>query len=330
MSGARPRIAVLGTGGTIAGAGRHGYDWVDYADSGIMNGIGSVLAQLPLGLPDVELAAENFRTLPSTNVTAEDWLALADAVDRRLSDDPGLAGIVITHGTSSLEETAFFLHLVHRHPAPVVLVGAQRPPNTIGSDAPANLRGAIAAGLCPILRGLGALVVMDGYVHTAAEVTKISNHGLAAFASPEFGPLARIEPDASVSVARIPAVRRQVFPLPNSAPRVDIAFSYAGADGVAIDAFAKAGAKGIVLAGFAPGRSTAAERDAAARAVASGIAVVQSSRASLGKLPLQRYNEEAGILSGGRLSPVKARILLLLALAAGMPMAEIQTWLLAW
>jgi L-asparaginase len=172
---------------------------------------------------------------------------------------------------------------------------------------------------------------MNGHVYSARDVSKLSNHGLDAFAALEFGPLARVEADGSITLARLlPPRALPPFPLPSGPlPRVDIAFSYAGADGAAIDAYVAAGARGIICAGFPPGRSTPGERAAAVRAVKAGVTVVQSSRALMGRVPLQRYNEADGILSGGGLSPHKARILLMLALANGMSATDLQAALLA-
>jgi L-asparaginase len=325
------RIAICGTGGTIAMEGSHDFDWVDYGGNGVINPVAVILERTELAIDDVELVPVSVRNLASTNITPADWIELARTIDELLTEDPGLAGVVVTHGTASLEETAFFLDLVHRHAAPVVVTGAQRPPNTVGSDAIPNLRAAIAACRAPELRNMGVLVAMHGYVHAARDVTKLANHALDAFASPEFGPLARVEADGTVTVRRRPfclAKHLYVLPLPSDMPRVDISFSYAGADGVAIDAYVAQGARGLILAGFAPGRSTAAEQNAAAEAVRAGVVLVQASRALSGVVPLQRYSTARGILSGGELSPQKSRILLMLALAVQMPVATIQQRLL--
>jgi L-asparaginase len=327
---ARARIAVLGAGGTIAMAGAHPFDWIDYGDTGIIRDVDALVATLDLGLPDVELLPVAVRALPSTGITPSDWSALAAVVDKVLTDDRA-DGVVITHGTASLEETAFFLHLVHRHAAPVVVVGAQRPPNTASSDAVANLRAAAVVAASGLFAEAGVLVVMNGCVYPARDASKLANHALDAFDAVEFGPLARVEADGTVTVARL-LPRRAVAPFVLTAaplPRVDIALSYAGADGAAIDGFVAAGARGIICAGLPPGRSTPMERAAALRAVAAGVTVVQSSRALKGRVPLQRYNVADDILSGGGLNPHKARILVMLALASDMSLVELQAALLA-
>jgi L-asparaginase len=311
-------------------AGAHAFDWVDYADSGIIHRIDELMATLDLGLAEIDLVPVPVRALPSTGIIPADWCAIARVVDDALAN--GLAdGVVVTHGTATLEETAFFLHLVHGHAAPVVVVGAQRPPNTASSDAVANLRAAVAAAASDRLAGAGALVVMNNYVYSARDAGKFANHALEAFDAPEFGPLARVEPDGGVTLARLlPPRILPTFKLPaGQLPRVDVAFSYAGSDGAAIDAFVARGARAIVCAGFPPGRSTPGEREAAVRAVAAGVTVVQSSRAPMGRVPLQRYNQSDGVFSGGGLSPQKARILVMLALAAGLSSEDLQAALLA-
>jgi L-asparaginase len=243
-----------------------------------------------------------------------------------------LDGVVVTHGTATLEETAWFLELALDVAPPVVLVGAQRPPNTLGSDAAVNLRAAMAVAACRAARGLGVLVVMDNHVYLARDVAKVTNFELSAFRSLEFGPIGRVEADGTVSLRRSafrsgPRQRVDVRGI-DEPPRVDVSFSYAGADGIAIDAFRHAGAAGIVSAGFAPGRCTGAERRALVEAVRSGIIVVQASRAAWGAVPVQRYNVADGILSAGDLSPQKARIALMLALTTTRDSRRIQDLLL--
>lgn len=326
------RVAVIGAGGTIAMHGAHAFDWVDYFDTGIIHEIGSVLQTHPLGLSGIETIPVTYKLLPSTGITPQDWQDLVRFIDELVIRQPGLDGIVLTHGTASLEETAFFLSLVHEGP-PIVVVGAQRPANTLGSDAIPNLRAAVAAAADPAVRVLGACVLMDGYLYSSCDASKTGNHQLHAFEALEFGPLGRIEADATVTLLRsdgprgrltVPYARKAVSPM----PRVDIVYSYAGADGTAVSAFAAAGARGLVVAGFAPGRCANGEREALVDAARNGIVVVQGSRAVRGSVPDQAYNRAAGILGGGRLSPQKARILLMLMLHADLPRETMQELLL--
>jgi L-asparaginase len=318
------RIAVIGAGGTIAMVGRHAYDWVEYGDSGIVRDVHEVVREMGELLPGIEWEPISFRMLGSTGITPADWLELS----QKIAGLSGYDGVVVTHGTATLEETAYFLDLSLDLPLPVVLVGAQRPPNTASSDALANFRTALAAAASTETRGLGVLVAMNNYLFAARDVAKLSNHQLEAFGALEYGPLGRVEPDGTVILRRLP-VRKDDRPHFNLAglstlPRVDIALSYGGADRVAIDAFVAAGAKAIVSAGLPPGRAANAERVALVEAAAKGIVVVQCSRAPMGGVPVQRYNVVDGILAGMDLQPQKARILAMLALTRTTDRNEIQ------
>jgi L-asparaginase len=299
--------------------GRHPYDWVDYAESGIVRDAAEVLRELADLLPDVAIEAVPFRRIGSTAITVHEWLALAKLVTR-LAKRRDLAGIVITHGTATLEETAWMLALIVITPKPIVITGAQRPPNTAGSDAGPNLRAAILAAASPALSGCGVTVVMDNQIHEARSVTKLANHDLDAFQSPEHGPLGRIAADGTI------VIRRRLVPLParrpwrlerlRSLPRVDIVYSYAGADGAAVKAMVAAGARGIVSAGLPPGRPANREREELVNAARRGVAVVLASRAIKGVVERAADAARDGFLNARDLSPPKARILLMLALAS--------------
>ncbi|HMA00257.1 MAG TPA: asparaginase domain-containing protein, partial [Steroidobacteraceae bacterium] len=189
------RVLVVGAGGTIAMVGRSPYDWVEYGESGRVRSVDEVVGELAPLLEGVELEVVSFRSVASTGIAWRDWVELARLVRNLAATRPDAHGIVITHGTASLEETAWFLDLVVRCPLPVVLVGAQRPPNTAGSDAAPNLRAALAVAVAPAARDLGVVVAMDNYIHCARDVRKTSNFALDAFESGEFGPLGRVDPD---------------------------------------------------------------------------------------------------------------------------------------
>ncbi|WP_323019447.1 asparaginase [Pararhodobacter sp.] len=323
------RVVILGAGGTIAMAGAHAYDWVDYGDTGIINPVDEIVAGMDFGLPGVTLDLRSFRMLPSTGITPEDWLDLAQTIDTLCHTDAP-AGIVVTHGTATMEDTAFFLHLTQRVDVPVILTGAQRPPNTEGSDAAANMRHAIAVAASGTLPG-GAYLVMDAKILPADRASKTANHALDAFEAPDGGPLGTVNADGSLTLFNAPLPRPHVFARPRAPlPRVGVVISYPGAGGEVVEALTASGVAALISAGFPPGRPTPGERAAMQRAAGAGVLVVQSSRAPRGRVPLQRWNEEAGILSGGGLSPAKARILVMLALAEGMARDEIQDLLLSW
>jgi len=320
---------VVGAGGTIAMVGRSAYDWVEYGESGQVRPVTDVVQELQPLLEGVELEMISFRAVASTGIAWRDWVELGRLVRDLAATRPDAHGIVITHGTASLEDTAWFLELVVECRIPVVLVGAQRPPNTVGSDAAPNLRAALAVAVAPVARDLGVLVVMDNCIYGARDVRKTSNFALDAFEAGEFGPLGRVDADGTVVLRRRPVVAKSHSPALAGAlacdapPRVDLALSYAGADGTAIDAFVRSGASAIISVGMPPGRCTPEERAALREAVAAGVLVVQSSRAPRGAVVAQRYNRADGIVSGGDLAPNKLRILLMVALSAGLPRAAI-------
>lgn len=329
----RPRrVAVIGAGGTIAMHGANDFDWVDYFDSGIIHPIDEILRTYPLGLPDIEVLPVTYRLLPSTGIVPSDWQELDRFIRTLVEDLAPLDGIVLTHGTATLEETAFFMSLVHEG-SPLVLIGAQRPANTVGSDAIPNLRAAVAAAASGRLSQNSVTVLMDGYLFSPRDVTKTGNHQLNAFEAPEYGPLGTVESDGRVNLRRQDANQNKLL-LPyepsdsSSLPRVDIVFSYAGADEASVRGLLSAGTRGLVVAGFAPGRCANGQRAALEDAAASGIVVVQCSRANRGSVPDQAYNRAKGILAGGSLSAQKARILLILMLRAQLPTNLMQELLL--
>ena len=313
--------------------GRSAYDWVEYGESGRVRPVAEVVCELQPLLEGVELEMTSFRAIASTGVGWRDWVELGKLVRDLAATRPDAHGIVITHGTASLEDTAWFLDLVVRCRVPVVLVGAQRPPNTAGSDAAPNLRAALAVAAAPQARELGVLAVMDNYIYSARDVRKTANFALDAFEAGEFGPLGRVDADGTVVLRRRPSLpNREAASLAgalacDAPPRVDLALSYAGADGTAINAFVRAGASAVISVGMPPGRCTPAERAALREATAAGVLVVQSSRAPRGAVVAQSYNRADGIVSGGDLAPNKLRILLMAALGAGLPVAAIEEML---
>ncbi|EAQ02376.1 Asparaginase/glutaminase [Pseudooceanicola batsensis HTCC2597] len=318
---------MIGAGGTIAMEGAHPFDWVDYGDTGRINPVDRIVEAMDLGLDGIALELVPFRMLPSTGITVEDWIDLAARV-KELDRQNSIAGIVVTHGTATLEETAFFLEATCAATKPVILSGAQRPPNTAASDAMVNLRAAISAAT---QAPAGVYACMNGQLFAASDVSKTSNFALDAFEAPEFGPLGRIEADGTLFMARPPVPARRILALPEGAvPRVDIALSYSGSDGAAIRALTAAGAAGLVVAGMPPGRAAPGDRAAMLEAVAAGVVVVQSSRALRGGVPVQPYNRADGILGGGALGVQKARILLMLALASKSSAADIEDLLQTW
>ena len=311
-----PRIAFIGTGGTIASIGSGPFDLLDYNESGARVEARELVERTGLQGEIADIVPVDFRQIDSTAISLTDWADLADLCCE-LAADPALAGIVIGHGTASLEETAWILSLVLDLQVPVVVTGAMRPLTGISSDAGANLAAAVRVAAIRTVGGV--FVVMNDEVHSPRAVTKTHTLRLNAFQSPWLGPIGTVD-GPTVTFARLerhgPAL---LFPrdLLRRLPRVDIAYSYVGADGCAIRAFAEAGAKGIVSAGFGPGLGSPAETAALADAVSAGTIVVQSSRTGAGQVVDSARHQSLGIIAGNDLSPQKARILLALCLARG-------------
>ena len=324
----RPVIAAIGCGGTISSLGRDSTDVLDYPDFGTKLPIDEVLGRYPELAKVADMLPVPFRSVGSTAIGPPEWLELAATIDRLAAARPELAGFVIPHGTATLEETAYFLNLALKSEKTVVVVGAQRPASALGSDAGMNLLGAVRTVSAPAARGLGVLVVLNDEIHSAREATKTSTYRLQTFRSPDFGLLGHIDGDG-VQIYRQPRRRHAPdteFDIAGLArlPRVDIAYSYGGADGTVVDALVAAGARGIVSAGLAPGIPTPLERIALERARGAGVIVVQSSRAGSGRVALRRYLDEAGMVAADNLNPQKARILLMLALTRTSDVAEIR------
>jgi len=325
---ARPRIAVIGTGGTIASQGLGPLDTQDYGSSGRpMLHAEEIVAGVPALAEVAEVIPIRFKAIPSTAIGWADWRALHACIAATKAAHPDLAGIVITHGTATLEETAYFLSLTLPDDLPVVVTGAQRPFTGLSTDAAMNLVAAVRTAGDPQSHGLGVLVVLNDEIHAAREVTKTSTGRLQTFRSPDFGALGHVDADCISHWRRPtrllpPAARFDITGI-EIAPRVDITYSYAGADGVAVQAFRAAGAQGIVSATLAPGSPTPAERAALAEAVAAGVVVALSSRAGSGRaLPARRFAAQ-GMIQADNLNPQKARVLLMLALTRTRDAGEI-------
>lgn len=328
----RPKVAVIGTGGTFAMQARHPFDWIEYSESGVVLPIDHLLEQLGEVAPHIDCIPVPFRALGSTAITPDDWVQLARLIERTASEQPDIQGFVITHGTATMEETAYFLDLALNLDAGLVLTGAQRPVNTAGSDVLANLRAALAVATSAQARECGALVVMDNKAYSARDVSKSSSFDLNAFEAIPYGPLAQVDALAQVHWRRALPVNgwhaHFEFDAVSTLARVDIATSYAGADGVAIDALVAAGSQAIISAGLAPGRPASGEVAAIKRAVAAGVTVVQATRATRGIVPPQAFLERDGLFAGGDLSPHKLRILLMLAMTRDFSAAQLQACIL--
>jgi L-asparaginase len=323
----RPRVAIIGTGGTIASVGKGPLDLLDYGANETMLHVDELIARFPEVHEVVEVLPIRFEAMPSPKVYFPEWKALVVRIDALVQEQENLVGIVVTHGTASLEETAYFLNLTLHIDIPVVVVGSQRPATALSTDAGMNLVNAVRTAAAADSRGLGVLVLLNDEIHAAREVTKTSTYRLQTFRSPDFGVLGHADGD-TIAYYRRPLRRRAPDTEFNiqaleALPRVDIVYAYTGTDGTAVRAFIEAGAQGIVSAGFAPGFCGPGDLEALEEAVRRGVVVVQSTRAGSGRTFRSTRLTKSGFLIADNLNPQKARLLLALALTVSRDQAEI-------
>ena len=317
------RVALVSTGGTIAAVGRDRADLTGYAETRDMRAIGALLAEIPELTAVAEVVPVELPNVPSHALTLDQALDIARRV-RALAADPSIAGVVVTHGTNTLEETAFLLDLVCPPGTPVVVTGAMRPATGLSADGPLNLLNGVRLAVSPAARDRGVLVLLDDTVHAAREVSKASANRVSAFRAAGLGPLGFVEGDGTVVFHHgvEPWAARGAFePGEERLPRVDVVVSYLGADGALVDAAVAAGARGIVSAGTGAGYPTDAESAALTRAVAAGRVVCLASRVPGGRVTPRAA---AGTVTAGSLNPWKARLLLALALTTTSDAADIQ------
>jgi len=312
---ALPRVLVLTTGGTIA------------SRSGAPSLPGEELVDaVPQLREHARVRVEEVFRIGSSAMTPERWIELGRRVQDALSADTAWAGVVITHGTDTIEETAYFLHLTLATARPVVLTGAMRSATALSADGPANLRDAVRTAAAPQARGRGVLVVLNGEIHSARTVRKMDNLRLDAFRSPGPGALGVVDPDGVVFY-RIPErrhTRGSAFAgtVEGSAlPRVPLVADFTGAPGAAIRFWRERGVDGLVVAAFGGGRTSPGFTEEAGATAAAGIPVVLASRVPGGRVT---PGERRGLIAAGDLPPWKARILLSLALLRTRDPGEIQ------
>lgn len=323
-----PHIVVLATGGTIAGAAQSG---VQASYQSAQLGVDRLLAAVPEAGRLAAIRGEQIANIGSQDMNDAVWLELARRVDEVLAD-PGVAGVVITHGTDTIEETAFFLDLVVRSDKPVVLTAAMRPSTALSADGPLNFYNAVAVAANERAAGRGVLVVVNDEIHGADSLTKTSTTAVQTFQSPGRGLVGTVAYGECQFYRG--AVRRRAaearFPLDGVAeiPRVDVIMAHEGMDGTLIDAAAAAGAKGIVIAGVGNGNMTAAALSAIAAQVRKGIVCVRASRVGNGLVGrnVEVDDTALGLVAALDLNPQKARVLLRLALTRTTDAAAIQRY----
>jgi L-asparaginase len=323
--GKKPNVIVLATGGTIAGAAASG------TQSGYTSGqvtIDAMLDSVP-GIRDLaNLKGEQIANVGSQDMSFDIMLKLAKRINELLPGD--VDGIVITHGTDTLEETAFFLNLTVKSDKPVVLVGSMRPSTAVSADGPLNLFDAVSVAADPKAKGRGVLVVMNDWIQGAHSLTKTSTSAVQTFMSPLRG-LVGISAYGKNDYFNTPQwkhTNQSEFDVASvtKLPRVDIIYASADMSPDLIDASVKNGAKGIVIAGVGNGNMNKVSLDAAARAAKQGVIVVRSSRVTTGTVGrnVEVKDDELGFVASDELNPPKARILLTLALLKQRTPEQIQ------
>jgi L-asparaginase len=319
-----PRILVLGTGGTIAGAGS-GATGAAYRPGGLA--LETLIAHLDaLGLA-AELMPEDVARIGSQDIGWTEWQALHAACESAL-DDPAVDAIIITHGTDTAEETGFLLDLTLPSAKPIVLVGAMRPADAVGADGMRNFANAVKVASDPAASGRGVMLVMGDAVLSARDARKAATSAIDAFRSFPRGPLARVTP-ASLDWFGPPhrANERARYSFPQDLPRVAILTAGAGMDEQPVEALLGIGCKGVVLAGMGQGNAPASVIAALSQAAARGVPVVRSSRVDEGIVDRNvEVDEDAlGLVAARALGPAKARMLLMVLIANGITdAAEVQ------
>ena len=326
---------MIGTGGSISCIGDSRVDLLNYNYADKHLTIEEMVARIPEAGEIADIRAEQFLNVYGGDVTPSQWLQLARRIEHIFREDNDAAGVVVTHGTSTLEETAYFLHLAVRSPKPVVITGAMRPPTAISTDADMNLYDAIRVAACPDAAGKGALVVLNNEIQAARDVTKTNTSRVETFKSGELGFLGYADSDGKVvflrdSLRAKPAAGALNLDKLTAFPRVDIAYAYSGVDGVAVRAMVDAGCAGIVSAGLGSGSVPRAFLDALREAHKSGVCIVMASHSGNGRVMAKRSFTEKGFVVADSLAPKKVRILLMLALAQTRDPGEIQRMMLAY
>ena len=327
---ALPKIKVLATGGTIAGA------QATQADAGYKSGTFSVddlIKAVPQLKKIAEMTGEQVANIGSQTMNHEVWLKLAARVNEVLKGND-TDGVVITHGTDTMEETGYFLSLLVKSDKPVVLVGSMRPATAISADGPINLYNGVALAGNPEARGRGPLIVINDTIHYARETQKMHSTRMDTFQSPNRGIAGMMNTGKAFfySANTVRHTTKSEFSLSGltvaSLPRVEVVYSYANLGGELIDALVAQGVKGIVLAGVGDGNSTDAAIAALEKAAKKGVAVVRCSRTGSGVVDrnVEINDDKLGFIAGMELNAQKARILLMLALSKTTDVKKLQEY----
>jgi L-asparaginase len=320
------RVHVLTGPGTIPRNPANRLEYLRYALSGEPRLTGKqMIERIPEVQKFARVTVESDEFIPFDK--PQELKELSLRIGARLAD-PDIAGVVFTHGTNTIEETAYFMNLTVKSDKPVVIVGAQRPFSTLSSDGPLNLLNAIRVAADPVSRGKGTLVVTNDEINAARDVTKANTYRVETFQSRELGILGYADPDRIVFY-RAPTRRHTVqsqFDLAqvNEFPKVSILYSHTGDDGDLAKAAVAAGAKGLMIAGTGAGHTQNARKVLKELYDSTGVVVVRSARVGSGRVIRDDNWQEPGFVAADNLSPQKARILLQLALTRSSKPDEIQ------
>ena len=315
----KPRVYLIGTGGSISFIGDFRTDYINYSYRNRHLTIEQMLDSIPEAGEFAEVLPEQLVNVGSANILPGHWLQLARRINDIFTLDQGAAGVAVTHGTATLEETAYFLNLTVKDRRPVVVTGAMRPPTGMGTDADINLLDCIRVAAAPQSAGKGALTVLNNEIQAARDVTKSNSYRLETFRSGELGCLGYADSDGEVVFYRSPARAHTVdseFDVTgvDELPRVDIAYAYAGADGLVVNALADAGGGGH--SGRRAGRGQFIARVHGGAEGGAGAGHSGGHRHPDGQRRVMRTRRfvEEGYIAADNLAPKKARILLMLAL----------------
>ena len=325
-----PLVWVLGTGGTISSWGSPRLTFFEYGVAGQRLDVHQNLERIPEVSDFANVKAEHLWMAGSGSLGPTRWLELTKKINRLFQEDSDISGIVVTHGTSSMEETAYWLNLTVKSEKPVVVTGTMRPPSAMGTDSDNNLLGAIILAGSQEARGKGVTVMLNDEINAAREVTKQNAYRVETFGTREMGFLGYLDSDLKPMFYREP-VRKHTYQTEfdvdglSDLPKVYIVYAYEGADDLVVRALIDAKAPGIVIAGMgAGGAGGQVQQEALMEASRQGSIVLSSTRAGAGRVIRTSRHREAGWVAADNLSPHKARILLQLALTKTNDPEEIQ------
>lgn len=327
MAQCASKVVILATGGTIVSSGASATQMTGYSIQGL--GVADLLSAVPMLADVAQVEAAQVSNIDSSSMTSKVWMTLARAVQEALERED-VSGVVITHGTDTMEETAWFLNLVLKSDKPVVLTGAMRPATALSAEGPLNLLNAVRIAADAKARGRGVMIALNDVIVSARDATKTHPTNVATFRGPDLGMIGMIAGTHVEFIGRTEKPHTQETPFTLEAleayvkahgalPRVDIVYSHVDDDGVMVKAALAAGAAGIVHAGTGNGSIHEEALPALYEAAAAGVLVIRASRTGSG-MTVEGLAEwqEAGFIPSGTLNPQKARVLAQLAVACGV------------